>query len=130
MMKRLLLGLTLLMTATAASAEWTRVDSKDEFISYVDRATIRRNGNFVKMWDLTDYKTVQKSAAGKSYLSDKGQQEYDCKEEKMRQLALQMFDGKMGQGKAVYSDNDTVKWVPIAPGSIGEVLWKAACGKK
>ena len=96
-MKRLLMGLLLVMTATAASAEWTRVDSKDEFISYVDRATIRRNGNLVKMWGLADYKTVQKSAStGASYLSSKAQDEYDCKEEKWRLLAFTRFDGKMG----------------------------------
>jgi hypothetical protein len=32
MMKQLLLGLMLLVTAGAASAEWTRVDDNDEFI--------------------------------------------------------------------------------------------------
>ena len=67
-MKRLLMGLMLAMTATAASAEWTRVDNDDDddaLIVYVDRATIRRDGNLVKMWDLKDYKTVQ-AIAGKS----------------------------------------------------------------
>ena len=71
MMKRLLLGLMLLMTACAASAEWTRVDGNDHYSQYVDRATIRRNGNFVKMWNLRGFKTVQKGAAGESYLSSK-----------------------------------------------------------
>ena len=84
MTKRLLMGLMLLVTAGAACAEWTRVgysgDGADEFIIYVDRATIRRNGNFVKMWGLQDFKTMQKDAAGKSYLSSKGQEVYDCKE--------------------------------------------------
>ena len=35
-MKRLLLGLMLLVTATAASAEWTIAGGSDEFIQYVD----------------------------------------------------------------------------------------------
>ena len=129
-MKRLLMGLMLAMTAGAASAEWTAAGDSDEFIQYVDRATIRRNGNLVKMWDLKDYKTVQKSAAGKSYLSDKGQEEYDCKEEKRRILAFAWFEGQMGNGKVVYSDSDPGKWTPIGPGSIGETLWKIACGKQ
>ena len=42
MMKRLLLGLMLLVTAGAVSAEWTAVSEDDEFIHYVDRTTIRR----------------------------------------------------------------------------------------
>ena len=129
-MSRLLLGLMLLVTAGAASAEWTRIGETDKLIQYVDRATIRRNGNFVKMWDLSDYKTVEKSA-GESYLSSKAQSEYNCKEEKVRLLALTLFDGKIGRGKVVYS-NGNVKdeWEPIEPGSIAEILWKIACGKQ
>ena len=46
-MKKLLMGLVLAITATAASAEWTRVGGTgggtDDYIQYVDRATIRRN---------------------------------------------------------------------------------------
>ena len=71
-MKRLLLGLMLLMTAGAASAEWTQSGDTDPFIHYVDRATIRRNGNLVKMWDLADFKTVQKDAAGNFFFVGHG----------------------------------------------------------
>ena len=129
-MKRLMAGLMLLATAGAAMAEWTDVGESDTYIQYVDRATIRRNGNLVKMWDLKDYKTVQ-TFSGHSFLSDKGQSEYDCKEEKMRGVAFTWFDGKMGSGKVVFN-NGNVKdeWSPIAPGSIGELLWKIACRKK
>ena len=133
-MKRMLLGLMLLMTATAASAEWTFVSDTggdtDDYIQYVDRATIRKSGNFVKMWDLIDYKTVQ-TLAGESYLSEKVQNEYDCKEEKTRILAFTRFNRQMGNGKAFYNTSETsMKWRPISPGSIGEALWKIACGKK
>ena len=131
-MKRLLMGLMLLVTAGAASAEWTRVSDMDEFIQYVDKATIRRNGNLVKMWDLTDYKIVRNSdfAIGNSYLSGKMQREYDCKEEKERLLALTWFSGQMGGGKVVYSETNVTRWIPIQPESIGETVWKIACGKK
>jgi hypothetical protein len=130
MMKRLLMGLVLMAIANAASAEWTAAGDSDEFIQYVDRATIRRNGNLVKMSSLTDFKTVQKSAAGKSYLSEKQQAEYDCKEKKKRYLAFTWFDGQMGNGKVVVSNGDVRgEWRPIAPGSSGETLWKIACGK-
>ena len=130
-MKRLLLGLMLLMTATAASAEWTLIGDNDRFIQYVDLATIRRNGNLVKMWSSSDYKTVQKAADGQSYLSSKVQDEFDCMEEKTRLLAFTWFGGKMGNGKVVVSNgNVRGEWEPISPGSVNEVLWKIACGKK
>ena len=132
MMKKLLMGLMLLVTAGAAGAEWTAAGGTGELIQYVDRATIRKSGNLVKMWDLADYKTVQTSpSTGVSYFSDKGQREYDCKEEKRRLLAFTWFDGKMGSGKVVHNTSETsMKWSPLQPGSIGEALWKIACGKK
>lgn len=128
-MKQLLLGLMLLVPATAASAEWTRVEYNDNYILYVDRATIRRNGNLVKMWSLVDYKTV-KTVVGQSNLSYKAQEEYDCKEEKSRTLAITWFTGQMGRGTVNHTDNRTGEWSPIAPESNGEVMWKITCGKK
>ena len=127
--KLLLMGLVLLMTAGGASAEWTPVGSSEQFTQYVDRATIRRNGNFVKMWNLKDFKTVQKGASY-SFLSSKAHEEYDCKEVTSRLLAFTWFDGQMGNEKVVFSNSDSGKWEPIEPGSIGESLWKIACGKK
>ena len=131
-MKRLLLGLMLLVNATAARAEWTAVGEGSEFIYFVDTTTIRRNGNFVKMWNLMDYKTVKKSVAGKSYLSSKVQREYaDCKEETTRLLALALYAGKMGtEGVVLWDSEASIKWSPMPPESPGEVLLEIACGKK
>lgn len=130
-MKRMMMGLILLMTATAATAEWTRVDQTDEFVQYVDRATIRRNGVYVKMWDLMDFmKAVKSTEAGVYYLSIKLQREYDCKEEKVRIVAFAMISGQMGSGNVVYSYNEGGKWLPIYPRSVQEATWDVACGKK
>ena len=128
-MKRLLMGLLLVVTAGAASAEWTRVGATDGYFVYVDRATIRRNGNLVKMWDLRDYKTLR-TVAGDSYLSSKTQWEFDCKEERLRVLAFSWYSGQMGHGIGIFSNSDTQKWEPTTPESMGEILWKIACGKK
>ena len=119
-----------MLIASPAWAEWTPVDDNDKFVLYIDKETIRQNGNFVKMWGLTDFKTVQ-NFIGKSYLSHKSQDEYDCKEERRRLLAFSLFSGKMGNRTVVHSDSsDAGKWTPIEPVSIGEKMWKIACGKK
>jgi hypothetical protein len=119
-----------ILVASPAYAEWTPISSNDEFTTYVDGATIRRNGNLAKMWPLIDYKTVKKSNYD-SYLSSKMQMEYDCKEEKSRMLALSWFSGQMGNGTVVYNNGAVEgKWSPISPDSIGEELWKIACGKR
>ena len=72
MMKRLLLGLMLLLVSGAASAGWELIRSGDRVSVYMEKASIRRNDNCVKVWDLFNWKSVQKKN-GDSYLSEKSQ---------------------------------------------------------
>ena len=129
-MKRLMMGLMLLLVAGAASAEWSIAGENDESVSYADRATIHRSGNFVKMWNLRDFKTVRESSAGMSYSSVKGQDEYDCKGKKDRGLAVTLYSRRMGNGKVVALNFDAGEWRPVVVGSAGEAVWEIACGKK
>jgi hypothetical protein len=96
---------------------------------YVDPDTIRRKGNMVKMWRLSDFKTIQ-PGAGTPFLSSKSQSECDCVEERSRMLAFTWFFGNMGSGKVVYANSDEGKWEPVEPESIAEAMWKVACAKK
>jgi hypothetical protein len=131
-MTRLLL-LTLLLSSATASAEWVAIGSSDSLggsTIYVDPDTIRRHGNLVKIWQLTDLKSLQTNARY-SYLSHKGQFEFECLEEQSRLLAFTIFSGNMGSGTVVdrgSTPND--EWVPVAPGSIARILWKRACSKQ
>ena len=128
-MKRLLLGLMMLVTATAASAEWTLVgESPGAFDYYVDVSTIRRNGNLVKMWNLLNFKTMQ-NVAGISYASLMDLSEFDCGEEAARSLTYHNYSGNMRTGKIVYSNTYALRWEPIAPESVRSGMWKIACGR-
>ena len=84
---------------------------------------------FVKMWTLFDYKKAE-VFGGHSFLSQRTQQEYDCKDEKRRFLAFTTFPGQMLSGPMNHTDSDTTKWTPVAPGSMSEIQWKIACGKE
>ena len=128
-MMKLLIGLMLLLVSGAASAEWTVVGPNEEINQYVDKATIRRNGNFVKMWDLVDYKKAQ-VFGGTSDLSYRSLVEYDCKEKRYRSLALTTYSGQMLSGTVNFIGNDTQKWKAVASGSMAETLRKIACGKE
>ncbi len=120
----------LLVVSGAASAEWTDVGDNDEITLYVDKTTIRRNGNLVKMWILYDFKSAS-VVVGLSFLSNRSQNEYDCKEEKFRILEISYFSGQMLSGKVVISeDNMGRKWVAVPPSSVMEAQWKIACGKE
>ena len=76
-----LLLMLLILSSQPVYAEWVLVSGDDEagLKVYVDPATLRRNGNLAKMWQLYDYKTVQ-TVAGDSLLSMKRFNEYDCAE--------------------------------------------------
>ena len=130
-MKKLLLTMIamILLTANVASAAWTAVGETDNYITYVDLATINKSGNMVKMWTLMDFKDQQTLVEG-SYQSAKIQYEFKCKEEQRRYLTFSWFFGKMGKGEVVYTNSDVGEWRPIGPDSVDETLWEYACIKE
>ena len=129
-MTRLFLVTLVLLSSGPAYAEWVKLSDGDdaERTVYVNPATIRRNSNLVKMWQLYDYKTVQ-TVGGIRFLTAEEQWELDCAEERGRVLALKEFSGNMASGTMVYTNSQVGKWIPVMPGSIGHTVWKVACGK-
>jgi surface-adhesin protein E len=121
----------LLLSSGLAYAEWVAVSSKDlgDVTVYANPDTIRRNGDLVKMWQLSDFTTVQ-TVEGDSYLSSKAEREYDCAEERTRVLAFTWFSANMGSGNVVYSNSNERNWEPFAPHSLDEALWEVACTKR
>lgn len=128
----LLLSFTLLvLSREPVYAEWLLVSGDDAagLAVYIDTGTIRQNGNLAKMWQLYNYKTVQR-VAGDALLSFKRFNEYDCKEQRTRMLGYTWFSGNMGSGQVVYSTTEAQQWEPVVSGSINHTLWKVACSKK
>ena len=95
-MKRLRLIILLFLSSSPAYADWVKVVTTDNETIYFDSDTIRRKGDLVKMWSLLDYKTIQ-TVASVSFWSSKTQWEFDCAEERMRQLAYTWFSGEYGK---------------------------------
>lgn len=120
----------LVLSSGPAYAEWVLVTADESGTTvYVDPSTIRRKEDLANLWTLYDSKSVE-TVPGGSFLSIKRQKEYDCAEARSRTLAETLFSGNMGKGKVVLIDTDERKWQPVEPGSIGQILWKYACGKK
>ena len=127
-MKKALLTLMFIVVSSSAMAEWVPVDSSKRGITYVDTATARRKaGNKVKIWELVDYKTVQRSADFQ-YNSAMFQTLYDCKEKRYKLLYSSFHSENMGGG-VVRTNNNPSKWELVFPDSIVEGLWKFACKK-
>ncbi len=130
-MKKLLVIFALLLTfSSSAWAGWVVIGGNDNFISYADPNTIRKNGSMVKMWILYDHVNAEvDESSGKTYFSSKIQTEYDCQGERIRILAFSQHSGKMGGGNVIYTRSDPLQWGPVAPDSINKSMWKFACGK-
>lgn len=128
-MRKVILMMSLAVVSNGAMAEWVNVASNKSTAIYVDPATIHRKGNMATMWHLTDFNTPSKDM-GEEYLSTKDQNEYDCKEMKLRRRASSQHSKNMGGGKVVYSDTYTTRWKPVPSDSGVEILWKFACLKK
>ncbi len=128
---KILIAVLLAVFSTSVLAEWTEVGSNVNATIYPDLSTIRKSGNKVKMWSLNDFKVVQiDKNDGMRYLSLAAQNEYDCKEETRRLLALIFYSKNMGQGDVVYTSGAMHEEPdPIAPRSMENTLFKVACGK-
>jgi hypothetical protein len=121
-----ILLLIVLLISTNAMAEWVEIGKSKNFIVYVDPATIRKSGNMVKIWSLHDYKTAQGSIP---YMSSRLEREHDCIEKRGKQLFLAFYSKNMGRGGSIWKDTESRNWLPVASGTIKEVVWKYACGK-
>lgn len=130
-MKHLLAAFLLMAVCSSAMAEWVFIGTTEDQSStiYGDPATRRRAGDVVKVWILTNYAKPRKSPNG-FYTSAKIQKNVDCKEERMRNLALVAYKGAMGIGDIDGSENTpNSDWSPVVPDSLGESISQWACAK-
>jgi hypothetical protein len=129
-MKRSLLIALLALSSGPAHAEWMSFGASEAGTTvYADPATMRRDGDRVKMLVLFDFKTAQ-TKAEISYLSAKAQMEYDCAQSRFEGLVVTYFSGNMGNGQLLDRSTGKGTWLRISPGSLDQALWKLACGKK
>lgn len=121
---------TLLVSSGPAYADWMSLGASDSGTTvYADLATLRREGNLVKMLVLFDFKTTQ-TKADVSFLSAKAQMEYDCAEQRYEGLAVTYFSGNMGNGQLLDRSSGKGKRLRVSPDSLDQALWKLACDKK
>ena len=127
-MKKKILMLMLAAMSTGAMAEWVFVGDWEQYRFYVDPTTIRKNGNIVKMWTMTDSR-IPSVTNSKAYMSTKALEEYDCANETLRTLSLVDYEKSMGTGNVVYSTSYPSPSEPVVPGTVGERRWEIGCGK-
>ena len=125
-MKRLFLTLLCLLSF-AAHAEWLLMTpSSDTEKIYIDKSTIKRNGDIVKSWILFDYVKVQRSDDD-FYQSSKTYTEFNCAEEMLRITYDISYAQHNGEGRVVSTNNNPGKWSPAVPGTSGMSVLKSVC---
>ena len=127
---RLAAALALMGTASfGAMAEWTLVSEDTEVQMYVDLSTIRKSGNMAKMWVIRNYKSP-KTSFSSTYLSTRTRDEYDCSDDRKRQLDGSAHTERMARGAVFGMDSTTKEWTSVVPGSFGALFLKIACSQK
>jgi hypothetical protein len=128
-MRKMILILLLAVVSSNAMAEWVAVNRNKYATGYADPATIVKDGNIATMWSLVDCKTITRFIGGSPFMSIKSQEEFDCKEKKLRTLVYTLHSGRMGEGEVVFSDSNPSKWASALPeNGMGDFL-KIACGQ-
>ncbi len=128
-MRKAGLMMLLAIMSNSAVAKLVEIGSDESITIYADLSTIRRVANKVTMWEVGDFKMANKSG-GKSFISMRKQQEYDCKENKIRTLHITLYSDNMGRGEAIHTGNKPRDWEPVAPNSYGDFLLRTACGAR
>ena len=134
-MKRILLVTSMMLSAVVSSshaADWVMIKDHSKVTVYADPDTVRGTDGTVIMITLWDHKTaIVDSDSGKTYLSQIGQEQFDCSSQgmRLRPRYITLYSGYMGQGDIVTSTTNpkSTPWMNIAPKSGAEVMWKFAC---
>lgn len=110
---------------------WRKVVEDDSRTVYVATSPAAKDGHMVTILSLVDLRKASALGDGTAYLSWETQYRFDCRKRQSRIEAASMYAGNMGEGEVagsvVYDDPE---WKSVPKGSNGELLWKAACGKK
>ena len=123
-MKKLFL-VCLMMLAGSAWAEWVFHSETSGANHYYDPATIRKDGNMRRVWELHDF--TQRRKGGE--MSFRLRSEYDCKQERYRYLAISGHSKPKAGGTVLQSGGEDNDWVAIAPRTIAETLLNRVCAK-
>lgn len=121
------LGVLLACAAGSASAAWVRVRGDGVVTVLADPGNVTRSTGRATMWSVINYTQARKTADDKEFFSSKQQIEYDCVEERSRNLVFSRHTEYTGWGEAVYTNNALGEWTALPPGSVGAALRKFAC---
>lgn len=115
----------LLISTAAAQAGLQPYGQSRENTSYFEAESVKRSGNKVSVWTLTEYR--QREKAG--FLSTRSHKELDCKNQQERTVQYIAYAENKGQGAVVGEINEPNAWQDIAPGTRNSRLLQMVCAE-
>ena len=98
--------------------------------SYVDKNSIKSNGNLVVFWMLNSYKE-KLNVEDAIIFSDVGKVEGDCLRDAKKDLYIAFYDKKMGKGNIVAELKTPEKeWTYLKPSTVWGKVLKYVCENK
>jgi hypothetical protein len=125
--KTIALSVLLLFSSLSWAVNWVSIDSSadGEITVYIDRDSIRKDGNLRKAWRIQDLKKRDKDGE----MSYRVRAEYDCKNERSRTLAVSTHSEGMASGQILYNASQVGSWIEIPPGTTGDSTLKFVCAR-
>lgn len=119
--------LAIMTLPLSAVAGWVQLAADEVAREYVNLETVEQEGNIVTMWNMSDFNAPQPVGNGRTYLSSRVLQAYDCLSKKKQIMTLIHYRNAMGKGQLVFYDKTPSGWRKVATGSLAEVHLNAAC---
>ena len=124
-----LLALVMLI-ASPAWADWVEVAvSEDGVKSYIDPTTVRKDGNFRKVWLMDNFPTARNIGGVNGARSFRSRMEYDCKQERMRVLSISAHTEPNARGETLGQEYSPTQWADIPQNSAATAIVNRVCPK-
>lgn len=123
-MKKILF-VCLLFATGSVWADWVAVGESAGSNFYIDPSTIRKEGDFRKVWGIQDLS--KRDIDGE--MSRRYREEYDCKAARKRYLSATTHSEPMAAGSTLISTSEASAWTDIRPNTLGDEILKTVCAE-
>ncbi len=130
-MLRVYLFLLLVTFSQIVFAEWVKHGANEGMVVYYDPSVFYSGNGNVRLWIMFDFKKQKLGVVnGKTPLSSKVNDEFDCRREMMRMVFYSLHDKNMGKGEVIHIDVRPTEWAPIPPDGVLKDMYALYCQTK
>jgi hypothetical protein len=114
----------LFMLKNVDAQQWIPVGETENSVTYIDAGSIKKIGNYRRAWLLQDRNTQKEGT-----LSFRALSEYDCQNERLRDISVTSHSKNMAAGDASSVRSEPGPWKYPAPGTVLESIFTYVCKK-